>query len=387
MKKLFFGALIALILTTISCSMKKAELTSGINFANLDTTVSPTADFYRYACGGWMDKHPLTGEYARYGTFDKLAEDNREQLKDLITSIAAEKNEMNSIKQKIGDIYNLGMDTATIEKQAAEPLQEELKTIVAMKSKEQLPAMMADMYLLGMNPFLGIFGEADPVNSSMNIAWIWQSGLGIGDRDYYLEASTKPIRDAYVALIEKMFFLSGYPEMAGMKGKEKKLAQNILNLETEMAKIFMTKEDLRDPFKTNNPKTLEELQSLIPNFSITNYLTPLQLNNLEKVNVGQVAYLEGLNKILYNTDLETIKAYLAWNVINDAASFLSEDFVNTNFDFYGKTLSGKEEIQPRWKRVVSVVDGSLGVTRRSGRANVCGKIFSGRSQRTYVAFG
>ena len=360
MKKQFLWVLCALIFTTISCSMKKTELTSGINFANLDTTVSPTVDFYRYACGGWMDANPLTGEYSRYGSFDKLAEDNREQLKNLITSIANETNEKNSIKQKIGDLYNLGMNTDAIEEQGANPLQQDLKTIVDMNSKEELPKIMADMYLTGSAPFFAVFGEADPNNSSMNMAWIWQTGLGIGDRDYYLEESTKPIREAYITLMEKMFDISGYAEMTGKQGNEKLMAQNVLTLETEMAKIFMKKEDLRDPNITNNPKTLEEFQSLIPNFSVTNYLTPLQLSNLEKVNIGQIEYLSGLNKILYNTNLETIKDYLAWNIINDAASFLSDSFVDTKFDFYGKLLSGKEENQPRWKRVVSTVDGSLG---------------------------
>jgi len=360
MNKQCFLALFALIFITFSCSMKKTELTSGINFANLDASVSPGTDFYRYACGGWMDKNPLTGEYARYGSFDKLAEDNRAQLKKLITSIAKKKHENNSIKQKIGDLYNLGMNTKVIEKQGAAPLHDGLKEIAEMNSKNQLPKIMADMQLAGNYTFFGIFGEADPENSSMNMAWIWQTGLGIGDRDYYLEESTQPIREAYLALMEKMFAISGFAEMIEMKGSENQLAQNVLNMETEMAKVFMTKEDIRDPYKTYNPKSLAEFQALIPNFSVDNFLTPLQLNNLENINVGQLDYIKGLNDILDATDLETIKAYLAWNIINHAAPYLSEEFVNADFEFYGKKLSGKEENQPRWKRVVSVVDASLG---------------------------
>ena len=360
MKKHLLGVLTALLFITFSCSMKNSELTSGIHLDNLDTLVNPSDDFYRYACGGWMDKHPLTGEYARYGSFDKLGEDNREQLKDLITTIAEKKQKKNSIGQKIGTLYNLGMDTETIEKQGAAPIQEELKTIVSLNSKEQLPTLMGEMLLKGSSPFFAIAGEADPENSSMNIAWIWQAGLGIGDRDYYLEETQQPIRNAYVALMEKMFAISGYSEMMGMKGNEKQMAQSVMKMETEMATLFMTKEDQRDPYKTYNPKTLDELQNLLPNFSWKDYLTHLKLTNLEKINVGQVNYLTGLNKVLYNTDLETIKNYLAWNIINGAASFLSDEFVNAKFDFYGKILSGKEEIQPRWKRVVGVVDGSLG---------------------------
>ncbi|MDR2970965.1 MAG: M13 family metallopeptidase [Bacteroidales bacterium] len=360
MKNRLFWVLVALIITTTSCSLKKTELTSGIDYSNLDTTVSPVVDFYRYACGGWIDNNPLLGEHSRFGSFDKLAENNVEQLKELISAISAEKHEKNSIKQKIGDLYNLGMDIETIESQKAKPLQAELKTIVEMTSIEQLPEIMAEMGLKGVYPFFYTFGEADPKNSSINIAWIEQTGLGIGNRDYYLEESSQSIRDAYSVLMEKLFSLSEYSEMAGMKGNEKQLAQNVLNLETEMAKIFMTKEEMRDPFITYNPKTVVELQKIIPDFSIENYFSQLHLSNLKKVNVEQPDYLKGLNDILISTNLETIKAYLAWTIINRAASFLSDEFVSADFDFYGKILSGKTENQPRWKRVVSVVDGSLG---------------------------
>lgn len=351
-----------LLFTSCKENKKNSEkvLTSGINIENLDTTVSPVNDFYRYATGGWMDKNPLTAEYSRYGTFDALAENNKIQLKDLIIDIAKEKHDNGSIKQKIGDLYNLGMDTATIEKQGAAPIQPELNKIINLKTIKELPAMIGEMHLQGNAPFFGIFGEADPKNSKMNIAWIWQTGLGIGEKEYYLDPTMKEVRDQYIVLLTEMFKISGYSKLVGMEGKELQLAKDVLKLETEMAKAFMSKEDLRDPNATYNLKTIEEFQKLIPAFNVTEYLNSIHLGDLTSVNIGQVQYIKGLNKVLASTKIETIKAYLAWNVINSAASYLSSDFILAEFNFYSKVLSGKESDKPRWKKVIETVDGSLG---------------------------
>lgn len=335
-------------------------LTSGIKMENLDTTVSPVNDFYRYATGGWMDKNPLTAEYSRYGTFDQLAENNKIQLKDLITTIAKEKHTNGTIKQKIGDLYNMGMDTNTIEKQGATPIQPELNRIVTIKTTKELPILIGEMHLKGNAPFFGIFGEADPKNSKMNIAWVWQTGLGIGEREYYLDPKMQDIRDQYIVLLTEMFKISGYSKLANMEGKEEQLAKDVLKLETDMAKVFMSKEILRDPNATYNLKTIVEFQKLIPSFNVVDYLNSVHLGHLESVNVGQVNYIKGLNKILSSTKIETIKAYLAWNVINSAAPYLSSNFVIADFNFYSKVLSGKESDKPRWKKVIETVDGSLG---------------------------
>lgn len=335
-------------------------LTSGIKMENLDTTVSPVNDFYRYATGGWMDKNPLTAEYSRYGTFDQLAENNKIQLKDLITTIAKEKHTNGTIKQKIGDLYNMGMDTNTIEKQGATPIQPELNRIVTIKTTKELPILIGEMHLKGNAPFFGIFGEADPKNSKMNIAWVWQTGLGIGEREYYLDPKMQDIRDQYIILLTEMFKISGYSKLANMEGKEEQLAKDVLKLETDMAKVFMSKEVLRDPNATYNLKTIVEFQKLIPSFNVVDYLNSVHLGHLESVNVGQVNYIKGLNKILTSTKIETIKAYLAWNVINSAAPYLSSNFVIADFNFYSKVLSGKESDKPRWKKVIETVDGSLG---------------------------
>lgn len=356
--------MLCVVLSLTCCKSKEnaevSTLTSGIDFANLDTTVSPAEDFYQYACGGWMKNHPLTSEYSRYGSFDVLGENNQLQLKDLIEETAATTHDKGTVAQKIGDLFNMGMDSVTIEKQGAEPLANELQTIANVQSKKELTKLMADMNLDGIDPFIGIFGEADPDNSSMNIAWVWQNGLGIGDRDYYLQADQQEVRDQYVALMTEMMSASGYSKMVNNEGKEADMAKAVMKMETAMAQAFMDKNTLRDPFKTHNIKTIDEFQQLIPAIDIKSYLDIQGLGSLETVNIGQVDYIKALNNILNTTDLNTIKAYLAWNVINEAAPFLSSEFVNANFNFYGKVLSGKEENKPRWKRVVSTVDGCLG---------------------------
>ena len=188
MKKALFVMMIGTAALVSSCGNKKAaeeQLVSGINPEYLDTTVSPTEDFYQYACGGWMAKNPLTDEYARFGTFDKLREDNREQIKGVIEEIAKKDNAKGSIEQKIGDLYNLGMDSAAVEQQGAKPIEADLKKVNDLKALPDLTTYLADAALSGSSLLFGIFGEANPDDSKQCIAWMWQTGLGIDDRDYH----------------------------------------------------------------------------------------------------------------------------------------------------------------------------------------------------------
>ncbi len=358
MKKLVYAVMIGSALVATSCGNRK--LASGIHFDDMDTTASPQEDFYQYACGGWMAKHPLTAEYSRYGSFDKLAEDNQEQLKGLIVELSEKQNAKGSVAQKIGDLYRMGMDTAAIEAQGATPLQPRLQKIAAMANKSELTAQLADLAAEGNMPLFGLFGEANPMDSKQHIGWVWQSGLGIGDRDYYLDDNEKMrnVRENYTTLLAKLMTLSGYDRLAGVQADD--MAQKILAFETELAKAFMDKETSRDPYKTCNLMSIDDWQKLCAAIDAKAYMTALGLGEIDTVNVGQVDYLKALNDIVAKADLEVLKAYLACDYINNAAPFLSSNFVNANFDFYGRVLSGREELRPRWKRIVDVVDGSLG---------------------------
>ena len=337
---------------------KPKKQTSGVAASNLDKTVKPTADFYQYACGGWMAANPLGDEYARYGSFDVLAENNQEQLKELVTKIASQKNAPGSIEQKIADFYNTGMATGDLDRGGANPIQPELKTINSLQ-RDGLSVQLAQMLMNGQTPFFALFGSADPDNSSMTSAHIWQSGLGIGDRDYYLDKDQQNIRDEYVKLVAKMLGMSGYSAMAGFKGYETEMANRVMALETLLAQYAIDKTVLRDPYQTIHKCTPAEFQQLIPALNVQQYLKTLNLK-VDTLNVSQPTYIQGVNNILEVIDFNVVKAYLAWNVIRNSAGYLSDEFVDASFDFYGKTLSGRKENRPRWKRVIDNLDECLG---------------------------
>ena len=338
----------------------KTVLTSGINPDNLDTTANPVDDFYQFACGGWMKAHPLDAEHSRYGAFDVLAENNQEQLRGIIDSVSAAKNEKGSIADKISTLYNMGMDSVTLQKQGAEPIQPYMKEIAALTTRDELRMEMYRLQKMGTGAFFSLFNEADYDNSEMCMAWIYQSGTGMGDRDYYLknDATNKEIRDAYVKLMTTEFQLSGYDKLAGLPAD--KLAQMVLTVETRLAKAQYDKEVNRDPFKTFNRKSLEEADKVAADIRFKDYFKDMGLPKLTQFNMAQPEYIQEVSRVLATENVESIKAYYAWSVINMAAGYLSDDFVNANFEFFGRTMSGAEQIRPRWKRVTNTVDGALG---------------------------
>ena len=340
---------------------KKTELTSGIDLNNLDTTASPVDDFYQYACGGWMANNPLDGEHSRYGAFDVLAENAQENLRNIIDSVSAQDNEKGSIADKIATLYNIGMDSVRLQEQGAEPLKPYLEEINALQSREDVWKEVLKMHHRGNHVLFGVFGEADKDDATQCIAWAYQSGLGLGDRDYYLtdEGNNKNVRAGYVELMTKEFALAGYDQMSGIRAD--KLAKMVMDFETSIAKSQNTRLENRDPEATFNRYTLEEAAAFAPNIDWAGYFTEMGImKGMKTFNIAQPKYFAEVNNVLAKTQVEVLKAYFAWHEINSAASYLSDDFVNANFDFYGKLLSGREVNRPRWKRVTSTVDGAMG---------------------------
>ena len=348
-------------LTMLATACNKTQLTSGVSMDNLDTTVNPAEDFYHYACGGWLKAHPLDAEHSRYGAFDVLAETNQEQLRTLIDSLTNNANEPGSIGDKIATLYKVGMDTIIIEQQGAEPIRPYLEEIAALKTNEDMQAEMRRLHGIGINPFFAIFNEADAQDANQCIAWIYQAGIGMGERDYYLESKGREpkLREAYVKLMETQFANAGYDKLSGKTPAQ--LAKMVMDLETRLAKAQYTNEENRDPFKTYNKMTLDEAAANTPGMAYNAYFASMGLPELKSFNMCQPSYMTEVGKILNEPkDIEALKAYYAWCVINTAAGYLSSDFVNANFEFYGRTLSGAEQLRPRWKRVTSTVDGAMG---------------------------
>ena len=339
----------------------KAQLTSGINPDNFDTTARLEDDFYQYACGGWMANNPLDAEHGRYGAFDMLAENALKSINGIIDSVSKNENAAGSLADKIATMYNIGMDSAKLQEQGAAPLMPYLEEINNLKTREDVWAELLKMHRRGYGVLFGVMGEADKDDAKMCIAWAWQSGLGLGDRDYYLldEGNNKNIRKGYVELMAKEFAMAGYDKMSGKKAD--KLAQTVMAFETRLAKAMNTKLQNRDPQATFNRYTLDEAAAFTPNIDWKGYFEAMNImEGMKTFNIAQPNYFAEVNKVLADTDIETLKAYFAWHEITSAANYLSDDFVNAEFDFFGRLMNGREELRPRWKRVTSTVEGAMG---------------------------
>ena len=342
------------IMTTLTTALAQNY---GVDIKNLDRTMSPKQDFYQYACGGWMLNHPLTGEYARFGSFDMLAENNRKQLKGLITEIAGKTAAQGTVEQKIGDLYRLAMDSARLNLDGFSPVQPTLKKIALIKSIGDLSTLLPELLMMGVDPFFSVYVDADAMNSSKYLVQTHQGGISLHERDYYLENDehTKSIRDKYKLHVVKMFQLFGYTATRAQKNMEV-----VLQIETRLATAAYDKVKLRDPHANYNKMTVKELQKMVPVINWKLYFETLGLKKTTELSVSQKESLIEVGKIIESMPLAAQIAYLQWKVIDESAAYLSDAISAQNFEFYGKTLSGKKEQKPRWKRAVASVDGSLG---------------------------
>ena len=339
----------------------KAPLTSGIIADNLDTTANLKDDFYQYACGGWMKNNPLDAEHSRYGAFDVLAEKAQENLREIIDSVSSNNNPKGSIADKIATLYNIGMDSDRLQEQGVAPLLPKLEAINAIQNREGVWTALLTMHKYGSSALFGVFGEADKDDATQCIAWAYQGGLGLGDRDYYLtdDGMNVYIRKGYIAMMTKQFALSGYDKMSGISAD--KLAQMVLDFETRLAKAQNSRLENRDPIATFNRYTVEDAAKFTPNIDWEGFFKTMNIyDEMKSFNIAQPKYFAELNNVMADTDIEVFKAYFAWNSINGAAPYLSDDFVDAQFEFYGKLLSGREVNRPRWKRVTATVDGAMG---------------------------
>ena len=342
-----------------SCNSGKqpTDLNAGILLANLDTTAQAGADFYQFACGGWRKNNPLPAEYSRFGSFDQLAENNRKQIQTLIEQLSARQHEAGSVAQKVGDLYRIAMDSVKLNSDGVAPIREELAQIAALKEKGELYTLLGDLQRRGIYAYLALYVGADDKNSSMNAVQTYQNGLSMGERDYYLEndEATVKIREAFRAHVQKMFALAGFSEAEALQGME-----TVMEVETRLAKAFRSRTELRDPQANYNKMTMDELKSNYPTFGWDAFLTALNLKEVKEVIVGQPASLQAAAEILDTLPLDRQARYLQWKLINASASYLSDALALQDFDFYGRTMRGTQQILPRWKRAVGTVSSALG---------------------------
>jgi putative endopeptidase len=355
MKNFNHFVLISLLLGSLSCR-QEAPKSKVIDLADMDKSISPAADFDNYANGGWKKRFPIPDEKSRFGSFDLLADTGEIQVQKLVTEIATKKQEPGSIALKIADFYNTGMDTTKIEANGVASVQPLFDQISTIQNKDDVMKVVADLHTKGIRPMYSLFSDADQKNSEMVVAYLYQGGLGMPDRDYYMkdDNKSKEIQDAYLVHLKKMFMLIGTDEPTSTTD-----AAIVYKLEKRLASASMTKLEQRDPNKMYNKMNLEGLQKISPDINWTLHFQKIGLQNPGDFIVGQPTFVSELSKMLKDVSVDDWKVYLKWQVLNSTEAYLPVAFVNQNFDFYGKTLSGQMSQRPRWKRVQGATESAL----------------------------
>ena len=365
MKKKHIIAMMTLCTMAAGCAEKavetqtpepKKEVVPAIELSNMDTEINPAEDFFRFVNDEWLKNNPIPEEYSTYGAFTEIDQHNELLIKDIIDEVSQDTTaQQGSVAQKIRDFYNAGMDTIAIDERGYSELMPYFEMIDNLNDKAQLAELLGKLHSDGIGGFFGAGGSPDPKNAEMVIMHLYQGGLSLTDRDDYLVPESKEMRDKYVEHVAKMFQLTGTDAIEATKK-----AKGILKLETQLANNSLSRVEMRDPDRMYNKRSRAELQKSTPNFNWDNYFNAAGAPTFDSLNVGMPDFIAGLNKIIFDTDLNTIKDYLRWKVIHGSASMLSSDLDAENFSFYGNYLYGQEVQQPRWRRILDATSGCLG---------------------------
>lgn len=337
----------------------QAQLTSGIDLKNLDNSVRPADDFYQYACGGWMKNNPLPAAYSRFGSFDQLGLDNNKRVNTILSDLLKKEYPQGTTERKLSDFYKLAMDSVRRNKEGVKPVMPLINEIEKAKTVADLRKVQLKYATFGYGVPMGIGFGADEKNATMNILNIYQGGICLGQKEYYLDTdpATTAIREAYKKHIERMFKLFGFSDAAA-----KKKMESIMKVETALAKVSKSSTELRDVAANYNKMTIQNFESNYPHVGLTQLLNAegVKSEYFKELVVGQPAFVKGADKILSEMTAGEMRAYMEWDVILSAAGYLSDDVIAANFDFFGKTMSGRKEDHPRWKRATSQVESQMG---------------------------
>ena len=331
----------------------KGEKVPGIDLSDMDPSVAPGTDFFKYANGGWLEKNPLKPEYARFGSFDVLRENNVKRLNDLFAEMATMSPAKGSVDQKIVDLYKQGLDSTRLNAEGGAPVKKYVDAIYAANDKAALAAVLADLNKYGDGGFFSLGVSADLANSAMQVLYLAQGGLGMGDRDYYVDPSNAALRKGYEQMLSKLFALTGYDEA---EAKAAKAAA----VEDALARISWSSVENRDYTKQYNPMSISDIDAAFPGFGFAEFLKALGIEDPGMVIVQQPSYFKGFSDIWTSYDIESLKDYLAAQLIEGAAGSLSDDYYAAQFDFFSTQMSGVTEQKPRWKRAMNVPNSILG---------------------------
>lgn len=343
----------AMALMLTACGSRERETVPAINLSWLDTTVTPGQDFYRYSTGGWQKNNPLGPEYARFGSFDQLRENAVENLNNLFKQMAGMKTAAGSDEQKIVDLYNMGLDSLRLNAEGAAPIRRYVEEIYSITDREGLVKAIARLHNSGESAFFGTGVMADLMDSDTQILYFAQSGLGIGDRDYYTEERNAAIKEGYRKFLASVFALAGVDN-------PEKAAANALAVEDVLAVNSWTSVQERNIQAQYNPMTTAELVERFPGFDFRTYLAERNIPDQEKLIVGELSYFDAFARYFATADVDAVKDYLAGMLIQGACGALSDDFYNASFDFFSRQMSGIEQQKPRWKRAMQVPNSILG---------------------------